>query len=286
MEATKPRRSPSDFPPSPSRTGRRFAFWPSGLPRLSISDPAPTTEPAITRAPRWGLGDAALGFVAGYLLALVFVSVWAGVTGEESSLGLTAAGLLGLWTGIGAVVWWASRTKGSGSLSADFGLSFRGSGWLRAAAIGVICQFTLVPLLTLPLRLVLEDPESRLDDSARELDALAGSDVQFAFLAVLLVLGAPLFEELFYRGLLLRSLERRLPGAAAVGVSALLFGAAHIRTDLVGWLVQIPALAGVGVVFALLARRHGRLGPAIVCHGAFNLVTVVILYAERSGALG
>ena len=33
-----------------------------------------------------------------------------------------------------------------------------------------------------------------------------------------------------------------------------------------------------GLVWAVLAQRSGRLGPAVVSHMAFNLSTVAVLY--------
>ena len=87
--------------------------------------------------------------------------------------------------------------------------------------------------------------------------------------------GAPVVEELFYRGLLLRSLQRYLADGPAVVLSGLVFAASHFE------LLQLPALAVVGVFLAVLVVRTGRLGPAIWCHIAFNTVTVVALALER-----
>jgi membrane protease YdiL (CAAX protease family) len=83
--------------------------------------------------------------------------------------------------------------------------------------------------------------------------------------------GAPLVEELFFRGLLFRALLGRapVPVPVAVVVSALLFALAHFEA------VQFAGLAVFGVVLALLAWRTGRLMPGIGAHAAFNLAAVV-----------
>jgi membrane protease YdiL (CAAX protease family) len=56
-----------------------------------------------------------------------------------------------------------------------------------------------------------------------------------------------------------------------VGSSAL-FAATHFQ------LVQFVGLFVAGLVWALLAQRSGRMGPALVSHMAFNLSTVALLY--------
>jgi exosortase E/protease (VPEID-CTERM system) len=90
------------------------------------------------------------------------------------------------------------------------------------------------------------------------------------------VVMAPLAEELAFRGFLLRRLVRDdfwdvdLTAAArrpvALGVSALVFGALH-GAFLAGSLA--------GLAYALLLRRRGRLGDAVVAHAVTNALLVV-----------
>ena len=82
---------------------------------------------------------------------------------------------------------------------------------------------------------------------------------------------APICEEVFFRGLLFRSFEKRLGAWWALGLSSVLFAATH------GQLLQFVPLIAAGAVFGYLVVRTGRLGPAIVAHMAFNLTTVVSL---------
>ena len=80
--------------------------------------------------------------------------------------------------------------------------------------------------------------------------------------AVLLV---PVVEELFFRGYVLRRLDRGGPLArtVAVAVSSGLFALLHGR-----WLEAFCA----GLVFALIALRRGRVTDAIVAHVVANLI--------------
>jgi membrane protease YdiL (CAAX protease family) len=110
----------------------------------------------------------------------------------------------------------------------------------------------------------------------------------FAVIAVLTVVGAPFFEELFFRGLLFRSLARILspvvPGpstrravavGAAVVVDGLLFALAHGEWE------QFVGLAAFGMVLALVSFRTGRLGMNMVAHATFNLVAVLAVLSSR-----
>lgn len=231
-------------------------------------DPAPA-PPRV----RWGIPDAVVGFLAGNTLVVVAVAVWSVATGERGlTLGTITAGQIGLWVGLAGAAIVASYRRGAGSLRADFGLDVRWRDCLVGVPAGVICQLVVVPLLYLPFRSVFDTDE--LDRPARELiDRAHGGGVWV--LAVVLVLGAPVVEELFFRGLLMRALSRRFGPAWGLWGSALAFGVAHFEA------LQLPALVLVGAVFGWLAQRSGRLGPAIWAHGAFNAVVVVILVLER-----
>jgi membrane protease YdiL (CAAX protease family) len=101
-------------------------------------------------------------------------------------------------------------------------------------------------------------------------------------LAVLVCVGSPFVEELFFRGLLLRALlgsfqelGRRLGPAVSIVVTALVFALVHFEA------LQFLGLAGFGVVLGILAWRTGRLGPSIVAHMAFNTVTIIAIVVTR-----
>jgi membrane protease YdiL (CAAX protease family) len=230
---------------------------------------ATPSGPATTRAaPRWGMGDAAAGAGIGFFASGLAATVWTAATGADvESLGTLAAGQVGLWIGLLGWPVFASRVKGSGSLVDDFGL--RARPWDAAGlAIGIACQVVLIPLLYLLIQLVTGDLD--VEGPARELaDRAHGAG--FVVLALLVALGAPVAEELFFRGLLLRAAERRWGTRWALAISSVAFAASHFQ------LVQFPGLALVGLVFGILVVRTGRLGPAIAAHIAFNATAVVSL---------
>ena len=95
----------------------------------------------------------------------------------------------------------------------------------------------------------------------------------FAIIAVLTVVGAPFFEEVFFRGLLLASfarlfgnLGRWVGPALAIVITGVLFGLAHAES------LQLVGLATFGIILSFVSYRTGRLGMNMVSHATFNLV--------------
>jgi membrane protease YdiL (CAAX protease family) len=111
-------------------------------------------------------------------------------------------------------------------------------------------------------------PPEYLEAFRRLHAALRPSGPLDAALSVAAIALAPaLCEELLFRGLVLPSLQRRLPDAAAVGLSAVLFGAVHL--DLYRFLFAVA----VGVGLALLRLRTGSVIAPFLAHGLLNTLT-------------
>jgi membrane protease YdiL (CAAX protease family) len=237
-----------------------------------VADRAPAPGAAHT----WGLTEALAGFAAGLVVSLLLTAAVAAAVGFRQRSGapypvaVTVADVVGLWVGLVGAAVLASRRCGTGSLAADFGLRV-GAWWdpLVGAAVGVACQYLVIPALYLPAEAVDHGLARRLARPAStEVGAVHGPlglVVVLAFLA----LGAPIVEELFFRGLVLRGLAGRMPAPVAVAVSGLAFALAHFEP------LQFAGLAVFGVVLGGLAWRTGRLGPGVAAHAAFNAVAVL-----------
>jgi membrane protease YdiL (CAAX protease family) len=74
---------------------------------------------------------------------------------------------------------------------------------------------------------------------------------------------APVVEEIFFRGVLYRSLRNRLPVLAAALIAGTMFGLAHAGSYPLG---TLPGKAGFGFVMCLLYERTGSLLPCIAVH--------------------
>ncbi len=176
-----------------------------------------------------------------------------------------------LWVGLaGAPLVFRRRAP---ELDTAMGLKVRWSDWPAGIVVGVVMQVIAVPALYAPLFWLIPDLDSSdVAGPAQDLVARANG-LGIAVLALVVVIGAPVVEELFYRGLLLRSLEATMRPVAALGVTSIMFAVSHFQ------LIQLPALVLIGVVLGLVAQRTGRLAPAIATHLGFNLTTVVTLLA-------
>lgn len=231
------------------------------------SDPLPV---------RWGLGDALVGWMIAYSSAAILGGLVMALAGyadtPRDELPMTAIALTypPLWLGFIGVPWLVTRVKGNG-LIRDLHLRVAPRD-LLAIPIGLLTQFPLVPLVSWPVLELTGKTAEDLGRSATELaDKAATSTGGSILLILVVVIGAPIAEEIFFRGLLLRAFERRFGTVIAVIASSVIFGITHFQP------LQFPALTVAGVVFALLAVRARRLGPAILAHMAFNGLTVVNL---------
>lgn len=110
---------------------------------------------------------------------------------------------------------------------------------------------------------------------------MGGSWMDSAFTLTTIVVGAPLLEELCFRGALWGSLERALPGhqgqALALVITSLAFVAAHLDP------VQSPALLPTAFFFGALRWSSGSIWPSIVAHFVNNALAAGLTYAMLSG---
>lgn len=236
--------------------------------------------PADARASvaRWGLGDAAAGWVLAQFCGLVAVLLLAPVFGysrqqlADNAVSLTFIALQfpPLWLGFVGVPVWAAATKGAGWV-ADFRVRLQALDVPLGVLAGLLAQYLLVPLVSLPVLWLTSTTREQLSQPARDLGDKATTPGGVVLLFLVVAVGAPIAEELFFRGLVLRAFEKRFGTTWAVVGSSVVFGATHFQA------LQFAALTAAGVVFSLLVVRTGRLGPAIAAHMAFNTATVVTL---------
>jgi uncharacterized protein len=88
---------------------------------------------------------------------------------------------------------------------------------------------------------------------------------------------APLFEEFLFRGFLLPSLTRYVPVWAAICLSGLLFGVAHLS------LSEIIPLTTLGIILGIVYARTKNLLAPMLLHSLWNSTTLISLYILGSG---
>lgn len=177
---------------------------------------------------------------------------------------------------LGALVylWW--RLRGKGLSLAEIGLTPRALG--AGVAVAAMAAVVIIPaalLLNLTTHLVTERVFPNLPPPYHPLSGLTATSGQPAIrwaLFAAAVIGAPVLEEVFFRGTLYGALRRRFGvGAALLGSSAF-FAILHPQLPL-GFL----PLAGLGAAFALLYEWRQSLVPGMVVHAINNGLVFLLL---------
>jgi hypothetical protein len=247
-----------------------------------------TAEPAVGTTPAahqpvdhgagpqvtWGIGDAVAGVLLSLTLSILVAVAAVAIIGQDGleDLPLWGTALLQvpLWVALLGVPLAATHLKGRRSLRLDFGLAMRWSDIPVGLGLGLGLQVVLGILINELYPRVGLDVD-RVGESAEALAAEATNGFGVALVMLIAVVGAPLFEELFYRGLFLRAVQRRFGDVAGVVAPALVFGLVHFQ------LFDLPALVLFGVAMGVVTLRVGRLGVAIWAHVAFNLTALLSL---------
>jgi hypothetical protein len=167
----------------------------------------------------------------------------------EGGLVLVALGA-GEWIGVAPFATFAWTTRGLAAGMVATAPLLVGLRWCRRTRFGPVARL---------VRLVEE----------RLAPWLAGArPIELALIAALAGLG----EEALFRGVVQAALAERLPGSAAVAVTALLFGLAHPLT-----VTYAIAAALVGAYLGWLQLASGNLLVPIVTHAAYDLVALRLL---------
>ena len=222
--------------------------------------------------PRFQAGHAFAAWLIAALVALsgqiaiLAATGYVDVTVDDRPLWLDAVLLIPLWVSLLVATIVISHHWGTGRLRDDYGLRFRAFD-LLGIPIGIASQAVLIPAIYWALRVSSEDVSSQ----ARTLTDRASSDAEVVLLVLMVVVGAPIIEELFFRGLLMRAIQARWNDGLALVASALFFALVHFQP------LQIPGLFVFGLILGTCAQRTGRLGMSILAHSAFNATAVVML---------
>ena len=107
----------------------------------------------------------------------------------------------------------------------------------------------------------------------QQLDELAQNPQTLPYLALAVILMAPLGEELFFRGLLFQALRRRVYLWPAIGLSGLAFALVHLEP--LAMLIVFP----LGMWFAWIFHRSGSLLVPFAAHATFNAITLGVMLA-------
>lgn len=192
------------------------------------------------------------------------------VAGKEPKwfLGVSA---LALWVPFVVGLFIVSKKFGSHKFARDYFLSFRiVDVW--GIPIGVFSQLVLVGLVTWPFRLAFPNKFASDAVAKRAQDLFDNATGPWlVVLIVVVVFGAPLVEELVYRGFIQPGLNNRFNDSVALILTAVWFAGVHLQV------VELPGLLAFALVLGYCFHRTKRLGMSVVAHIAFNATGILLV---------
>ena len=229
-----------------------------------------------TNATRFTVGVAVMSWLLAYMVALPLQGVLIAATGRSGEksdqwpISMTVLSIFCLWIPFVVALMVVSRRWGQGRFVNDYKVRAR---WVDLAGLplGVACQLLLVPAIYWPLQQMWPDAFSsdEIEQRARDLWDKASGD-WIIVLIIVVALGAPLIEELVYRGLILQALQSRLNDWLALLISSAWFALIHLQP------VELPGLFAFALVLGICFQRTGRLGMAIFAHIGFNAAGLLL----------
>jgi len=177
--------------------------------------------------------------------------------------------------GILALLWLWTSLFGDGL--ADLGFARRGALGAMAFAFVFYVAFVPVHLGALSLETGVRGLRGEAADGQEMVAAFATAPAlrRDALVWLGIVVAAPLQEELLFRGVLLRFLERVAPAAVALALNSLLFASLHDGSRV--------AVFTLGLALAWLMRRTGNLAAPLLFHVMHNGLTLLALTASAAG---
>jgi hypothetical protein len=233
-----------------------------------VASPSPLPE-----RQRFTVADFAFTILAGFVG--VFVAALAVGPANDPAL-LLVTSLLGQYAGHLLGLWVVLRRRGS-SFGA-IGLHVEPSDGLYLFG-GVLLQIVIAAAFIPVAEWIGAEGSSQA--LAEQIPNVGGAALR-AGLMVSVALVAPVTEELMFRGLLPRVLDRWMGRGLSYVVAALVFALFHLlgvtgENFLQSMLLLVPQLFVVGLILGWQAMRRRRLGVAIFIHSGFNLVAVLAL---------
>ncbi len=196
-----------------------------------------------------------------------------GLIGQQFAQGIWPI-IVSKWKGLGSGPDWRLRFSGP-----DVGIGVLvGAGMLLVAGLAAFVAETIVGL-----------DDSSEADNTQFLDDAQGTPWLYVLIFAV-VIGAPVAEEIFFRGLTLRAIEKRFDTFWAIVGSTIIFTLPHfIGSGWQGTVVLFSAIGSVGAILGVLAVKRDNLTAPITAHMLFNSVGAlaalgVIEEPESSGA--
>lgn len=275
---------PQGFPPYPPPAAGTYpqpvpvaGDFPAGaslVPHPLLYPGAPVTlqravaEGAPVRAAGWGLPDVLIMLALWVFFSLLAVTIAAVLFGDADITNGPAIILAMSMPWIGLAGWplAVSYWKGNGPVI-DFGLTHRWSdlGWGLVYGVAALVSAGIIAAVTVALF-------GEFDSAAGEVGSSLESLPVLVLFGLLVGFGAPIVEELAFRGLVFGSLAKRgLAPWLTIGLSALAFSLFHFEP------IRIPLLLSTGLILGFARYHRGSTTVPIIAHMVNNVPAAIAL---------
>ena len=214
------------------------------------------------------------GWLGCYLVANILGGAIAGASSApsgEEPIWILAASALALWTPFVVMLVLLSRKLGSGNFWNDYSVRFRPIDAL-GIPLGIASQIVLVSAVYWPLRKIFPATFDAADVEERASDLYDRAHGWWLVVLVLIVVvGAPVVEELVYRGFIQGTLRGTMNHGVALVIAAVWFALIHFVP------VEYPGLFAIALVLGLSYHYSRRIGLSIVTHMAFNATGLLLV---------
>ena len=220
----------------------------------------------VLRSPRWGLWDVLIGLVGSTIVA-VAAGVGLFLMGASVAVQIIG-GMTAPWLILAGWPILVTRLRGNGArIDLGLRLTWRDTGW---AVLGAVVALVLSIAAVTITEVFVPEVTSAAGDAGEVLEE--SGFAAMAIFALLVMVGAPVVEELFFRGLMFSALRKRgLSTVLTIVVTAVVFAAFHLEP--VRFLILLPT----GLVLGWLRWRTGSTGAAMVAHGIVNAPGAIAL---------
>jgi membrane protease YdiL (CAAX protease family) len=229
------------------------------------------------------------------LLAVMALPLAGGGDGSDSTRAMvrsSLAAILPAALAAAALAWWLAGVRGGEAARV---LSFRrpdltGLGWLVLVLGFMLAMYVAVLMLVLALGIDLAqytpgaDGQPPAEGSAGEVKEavfdLANEPLLFLLIFPSIAIGAPLIEELIFRGQLFAALSRtRLGVSGTTVVTSALWASLHMTEP---WLMM-GMIFIMGLMLGYLMYRFGSIWVPIVCHAVWNGAYALLVFTNPGG---
>ncbi|HEY8465928.1 MAG TPA: type II CAAX endopeptidase family protein [Solirubrobacterales bacterium] len=244
---------------------------PSSDPVLGPAQPKPSWIKGPAGSPAtsasWGPGRVLIGVGLLIFVITIAASIVYGIEGDDDTLAGRLSLQAALALGMAAIAFIAATPNLRPASPRQLGLGPALDAPIRAAAAAYFAYLGSAIVLS-----VLLSPEQ--EDVTRELGWGEGTFANVAA-AFLIIVAAPISEELFFRGFMFAGIRARAGFAMAAVISGGIWGLVHY-TGPDSWPVVLQ-LTIFGVILAWLYERTGSIRPAIAVHGINNALAFWVL---------